>query len=478
MKIKFYGAAKTVTGSCFMVDTGRRKFLIDCGLFQGGKQLKELNYNPFEFDVSDIDFLLLTHAHIDHSGLIPKLVKHGFRGKVYCTSATLELCSIMLPDSGYIQEMEVERKNRKNLRAGRPLLEPIYTANDAKNALQWFVPVKYEQMIQVAPEVKVTFQNAGHILGAAILEIWVEDQEGKITKLVVSGDLGDLNQPIVNDPAIIEEADYLIMESTYGNRIRQKKESKKEQLLKVILKTKKQGGNLIIPSFAVERTQDLLYFLSMLEHEGKLQDVNIFVDSPLAISATEIFCKATDYYDDDTKKLAESTNDCPFSLPGLKFTKTAEESMQLNKINSGAIIISASGMCEAGRIKHHLKHNLWRKESTILFVGYQAVGTLGRRIINGEKQVKIHGEDIIVKAKIISIEGFSAHADQQTLLGWVKAFKKKPKLIFIIHGEEENINGLAKAIENQLEIPTYIPERLAEVDIIEYESNYVCKEAD
>ncbi|MDW7674998.1 MAG: MBL fold metallo-hydrolase [Bacillota bacterium] len=464
MKIKFLGAARTVTGSCYLVTTARHKLLIDCGMFQGDKSTKELNYVNFEFDPKDIDFVLLTHAHIDHSGLLPKLVKGGFTGKIISTSATFELCKIMLPDSGFIQEMEVERKNRKNIRSGKPLLEPIYTVEDARNTISYFSPIEFNEEIKLDEGLKVVYRNSGHILGSAIIELNCME-EGDWTKVVCTGDIGDFNQPIIKDPVYIEEADYVIIESTYGNRLRHRHLNKKEELLKVINDTMAKKGNLIIPAFAVERTQDLLYYLALLEREGKLKGINIFVDSPLAISATEIFCNSIDYYDEQTIELMGNSDECPLLLPGLKFTRTAEESINLNKINSGAIIISASGMCDAGRIKHHLKHNLWRKEATILFVGYQAYGTLGRRLLNGEKQVKIHGEDINVRANISNIEGFSAHADQGALLKWLADFKKKPQKVFVTHGEEDSAIAFAKLVEDQLQIPAEAPERLAELEL-------------
>ncbi|MBS4024807.1 MAG: MBL fold metallo-hydrolase [Clostridia bacterium] len=467
MKIKFLGGARTVTGSCYLVATGEVKFLVDCGMFQGTKNIKELNYGVFDFDPKEIDFLLLTHAHIDHSGLIPKLVKQGFIGKVYCTSATVELCKIMLPDSGHIQEMEVERKNRKNSRAGKELLEPIYGVEDAKKALSHLSPVEYDQQIIITDAVSVAFRNAGHILGSAMIEVWLKDK-GETVKIVFSGDLGDFNQPIIKDPVFISDADIVLIESTYGNKIRYNKEDKKRELLKVIQETMAQGGNLIIPAFAVERTQDLLYYLAQLEQEGYLKGISLFVDSPLAISATEIFCNSESYFDSDTLALANKTNECPFILPGLRFTRLAEESQSLNRIHGGAVIISASGMCDAGRIKHHLKHNLWRKECTILFVGYQAIGTLGQRILSGEKNITIHGEEITVKARITKIEGFSAHADKNTLVNWLKCFFKKPSQVFVTHGEEKNAEELARIIAEELGIKAIVPERLSEFNLREY----------
>jgi metallo-beta-lactamase family protein len=459
VEITFYGAAKTVTGSCHLIDTGKTKIMVDCGMFQGSKKIKERNYGDFPFDPTQIEYLLLTHAHIDHSGLIPKLVKHGFKGQIIATGATLDLCSIMLPDSGHIQEMEVERKNRKLKRAGEPLLEPIYTSQDAYKAMKYFKGIDYGLVIALNDNISVRFNDAGHIMGSAIIEIWIKQREQTL-KIVFSGDLGNYNQPIINDPVTIDEADFLIMESTYGNRLHKDSGDKEELLFKIIKETFDKGGNVIIPAFAVERTQDLLYSLNNLIEKGKLRDVDIFVDSPLAISATEIFCRNIQYFDKETREKYETLGECPLFLPNLKFTRTTEESKALNERKSGAIIISASGMCDAGRIKHHLKHNLWRSESTILFVGYQAEGTLGRRLVDGEKLVKIHGEEIKVKARIENMDGFSAHSDQKDLIRWVKKFRTPPQKIFLVHGEEESCYYLANELTKETGIPTIVPEYL------------------
>lgn len=451
MQILFYGAAGCVTGSCSVIDTGSCKIMIDCGLFQGKKEIKELNYQGFSFNPREINCLLLTHAHIDHSGLLPKLFKHGFRGPVYATSATFDLCSAMLPDSAHIQETEVERKNRKLGRAGLPLLQPIYTVEDAVKCLELFVSLNYERLFEVAPGVSARFRDAGHILGSAIIEIWLQTASDSV-KVVFSGDLGNPIQPLINDPVSIDHADYVIMESTYGNRIRPKETDNDtgSQLEKIIKETFQRGGNVIVPAFAVERTQDLLYQLSLLVEQGRIRSENIYIDSPLAVTATEIFCRNTEYFNPETQALVDKKGGkCPLYLPGLRFARTVEESIALNQIRSGAIIISASGMCDAGRIKHHLKHNLWRPESTILFVGYQASGTLGRRILDGEKEVRIHGEPIAVKASIQKIESFSAHADQNELLSWINNFKSKPKKVFITHGEPESSQHLRDLLQKQ-----------------------------
>lgn len=464
MKLQFLGAAKTVTGSFFVIDTGNVCFAIDCGLFQGPKEIKERNYKEFIVDPAKLDFVILTHAHIDHIGLVPKLVKHGFNGSFYCSHATEELSRVMLPDSAYIQESEVIRKNRKARRAGKLLIEPIYTTEDAKNALLQFRSLNLDEILELAPGVEARLRDAGHILGSNIIELWVEE-DGEILKLVFTGDLGNTDQPIVKDPAIIESADYVIMESTYGNRLHKATLGRVEQLKSIIEKTMEKGGNLVIPSFAVERTQDMLFDLSYLHENGDLdENIDIYIDSPLAIAATEIFQNNVEYYDDESRQLIEKGIH-PLHLPNLKFSRSQQDSMRINEIQTGAIIISASGMCEAGRIKHHLKHNLWRPESTVLFVGYQALGTLGRRIVDGEKLVRIHGEQVAVKADIESIEAYSAHADQAGLTSWLKSFVFPPKSVFLVHGEEHSQVALAEYIRSEMNIPVFIPDWLEEFEL-------------
>lgn len=463
MKLKFLGAAKSVTGSFFLMETDDFRFAIDCGLFQGPKSLQERNYEDFPVDPASIDFLILTHAHIDHSGLIPKLCKKGFTGPIYCSHVTEDLCQVMLPDSGHIQESEIDRKNRKLKRSGLKLLEPIYTAQDALDCLSQFRSLNTDEIININPKVDIRLRNAGHILGASIVELWVE-KDGKKVKLVFSGDLGNVDQPIVKDPAIIESADFLVIESTYGNRLHDEAMGRADKLLQIINETMAKGGNLVIPAFAVERTQDLLYDLIRLGYENKLDpDIRVYIDSPLAIAATEIFIKHQDWYDDITRAFIRERD--PWQFINLNYSRTREESMQLNENVNKSIIISASGMCEAGRIKHHLKHNLWRPESTILFVGYQAAGTLGRRILDGEETVTIHGEKIAVKADIRRIEAYSAHADKDGLLDWLMSFVVKPKDIFIVHGEEEAQLALAEAIQQKLNVPIFIPDWQQEFEL-------------
>ena len=457
MVIKFLGAAKTVTGSFFVIETGDVRFAVDCGMFQGSKQLKEKNYSDFAVEPGSIQFLILTHAHIDHSGLIPKLCKAGFKGPIYTSPATVELCAIMFPDAGHIQESEVEMKNRKLSRAGKTLLEPIYTAEEALECLPQLSPLNYDEVRRLAPGVEIRMRDAGHILGSSIVEVWIDENNGQKEKLVFSGDLGQGGQPIVKDPTVVESADYVFLESTYGDRLHKGTANRVEQLKKIIEDTMRRGGNLIIPSFAVERTQDLLYDLSILQTNGELDpSIDIYIDSPLAIAATEIFQKSIDYYDQETMDIISSGRH-PLKLPNLKFSRTREDSVELNNRLGNTIIISASGMCDAGRIKYHLKYNLWRPESTVLFVGYQAVGTLGRRILDGEKLVTIHGDQLVVKADIKSIEAYSAHADQIGLLSWLKNFKPKPKTVFLVHGEEKAQPVLADLIQQEMNIPVLIP---------------------
>lgn len=456
MKVTFLGAARTVTGSCYYVETETKHFLVDCGMFQGKEE--DLNDRPFEFDVSSIDFVLLTHAHIDHSGRIPKLVKEGYKGPIYCTKATADLCSILLPDSGHIHEMETEWINRKRARAGKKPVQPLYTAEEAQESLKYFNYLFYGDILKIDDNISVRFNDAGHILGSSIIEIWIREGDHS-TKLVFSGDIGQKNQPILRDPTIVEDADYVFIESTYGNRLHEAGQDRVERLCSIITKTVQRGGNVVIPSFAVGRTQELLYHINKLKEDrvrNYLDGVKVFIDSPLAISATKIFEENPQCFDEEALELLKS-GDNPFEFEDLYFTKTTEESMEINSITSGAIIISASGMCNAGRIKHHLKYNLWRPECTVLFVGYQAEGTLGRLIKDGAKKVKIFGDEIGVLAEIDYIEGFSGHADRDGLLEWLEGFKEKPKKIFIVHGEEESSREFAELVEKQMGIKTVIP---------------------
>jgi len=454
MNITFLGAARMVTGSCYLLESRNLKILVDCGMFQGGKKEEAYNFMNFPFNASEIDYLLLTHAHIDHSGRIPLLCKSGFKGKILCTKATADLCSIMLPDSAHIQETEAEWASRKAMRAGKPLVKPLYTISDSEYSMNFFEPVPYNKIIRLNDYISVRFQDAGHILGSSIIELW--DKESDL-KLVFSGDIGNKNQPIIKDPTYISEADYIFVESTYGNKIHRDKANRAYKLWQIIQDTFSKKGNVIIPAFAVGRTQELLYELNSILEVKKAPIIPVYIDSPLAIKATEIFRRDVyEYYDKDALNLLKHGDD-PLAFPGLHFTITAEESKQLNSITDGAVIIAASGMCDAGRIKHHLKHNLWRPECSVVFVGYQAEGTLGRQILDGAKMVKIFGEDIAVKAFIYHIDSFSAHADKIGLLDWIQHFRTKPRQIFVVHGEDDAISSLVMDIHNKLNINTTVP---------------------
>ena len=463
MKITFVGATRIVTGSCFHIQTKESNFLIDCGLFQGTRENEQKNAEPFPFKPSDVDYLLLTHAHLDHSGLIPKLVTEGFQGKILATKATVELCNVMLLDSAHIHEREAEWQNKKRMRAGKPPLQPLYTTEDATYSLQFFKGVNYNEIVDLENGVKVRFQDAGHILGSASLELWVKE-DAKEKKLVFSGDIGQKDLPIVKDPTPIEEADYVFTESTYGNRRHKNIDETTEEFRNAVSEALERGGNVIIPAFAVGRTQNILYILKQLSKERKLNNLHVFVDSPMAIQATNITLNHPECFDEETLELVKEGKLSGSGL-SLTFTEKAEDSMKINKTKSGAIIISASGMCNAGRIRHHLKHNLWRSECSVIFVGYQAQGTLGRRIIEGAKVVKLFGEEIAVKAKIYTIGGFSAHADQEGLIDWLSNFKKKPERIFVMHGEEDTAVGFAETIKKRLHIDAYAPLYLEDIKV-------------
>ena len=466
MKITFLGATRTVTGSNFLVEAAGKKFLVDCGMWQGKAEIEMQNVEEFAFNPSEIDFMLLTHAHIDHSGRIPKLYNEGFRNKIYAHKATCDLCTLMLPDSGHIQEMENEWKNRKRVRKGEKEIPPLYTAEDAVHSLEIFEPIQYDEIIEITPEIQVRFNDAGHMLGSSVIELWVKE-DGKETKTVFTGDLGNNDIPLLSEPTMIESADYLVMESTYGSRMHLRNDEKAEMFLDIVSETLDNGGTVVIPSFAVGRTQEILYEINKLkdtieDEEFKrkyktLMKSAVYVDSPLAISATEVFRENMDLFDEETQAQIMK-GDNPLEFPGLEFTRTADESKALNEDQTPSIIISASGMCEVGRIKHHLKHNLWNPKSTILFVGYQATGTLGYSIVNGAKKVKIFGEEIAVNARIEYIEGYSGHADQEGLMNFIYSFITKPKHIFLVHGEEESQDILQEKIKSETGIGVTVPE--------------------
>ena len=453
MKIKFCGASTGVTGSCHLLTSGEHKILLDCGQFQGGKAQDALNYERFPFEPSEIECVVLSHAHIDHCGRLPLLTKRGFEGKIYCTDATADLLSIMLKDSAYIHEKETEWKNRKAERAGRNQVEPLYTIEDAEKALSLVSPILYDQQIEINPNMKIVFNDAGHILGSAITELWVTEDD-KESKIVFSGDLGMEGRPILRDPTYIKKADYVIMETTYGNRIHKELGSGVEKLIEIILNTTRRGGNVIIPSFAVGRTQELIYELNRFydsnnEFRKELDKIFVYVDSPMATTATEIFRRNAQVFDEETREYILK-GDNPLEFKNLKFTRSSKESQDLNFNKEPKVIISASGMCEAGRIRHHLKHNLWNPKNSIVFVGYQGQGTLGRSLIEGIKMVTLFGEEIQVNAEIHNLEGFSGHADQNGLFAWLAHFQQNPKEIFLVHGEEDSKKDFAKLVNEKL----------------------------
>ncbi|NWF91418.1 MAG: MBL fold metallo-hydrolase [Syntrophaceae bacterium] len=455
MQADFLGGVRTVTGSATLIQTHSLKWLVDCGMFQGGKEIEGRNRLIGPYCPGDLSFILLTHAHIDHSGLIPKLVKEGFRGKVVCTKATLDLCEVMLRDSGHIHEAEADWQNRKHQRSGKGEVTPLYTVKDAEQSLRFFQTVRYGEIFPMAEGVRARFQDAGHILGSAIIEIWIEEG-GREKKLVFSGDLGSSGQPIVRDPATIEEGDLLWLESTYGNRLHKSRGETENELLGIIQEAIRDQAKVVIPAFAVERTQDIIYTLGQFIRKGLIPSIPVYIDSPLAISATEIFHRNSDCFDEETKGLL-SGGENPLEVPEIVYTRSGEESKAINEDSRPGIIISASGMCESGRIRHHLKHHLWRKESHIVIIGYQGEGTIGRRLVDGGKTVRLFGEEIAVRAHIHTLGGFSAHADQKGLLEWLAHFRNPDMEVFVNHGEEKISIELARVIRERFGFRTVVP---------------------
>ncbi len=449
MKIHFCGASSGVTGSCHLIETETHKILLDCGQFQGGKEMDRMNAEPFPFDPKEIECVLLSHAHIDHCGRLPLLVKRGFSGSIICTDATADLLGVMLRDSAYIHEKDAEWQSKRNARTNKPPVSPLYTIEDAEKALKLVKPVLYDQLIEINEQMRIVFNDAGHILGSAITELWVE--EGNTTsKIVFSGDLGVTNRPILRDPVKIKKADYVIMETTYGNRLHPENATSIDALIDITVKTVKRGGSVIIPSFAVGRTQELIYQFNLFyeqhpEYQPVLENVNVYIDSPMATTATEVFQRNAQVFDEETKNYILK-GDNPLDFKNLKFTRNTADSQMLNTDPRPKIIISASGMCEAGRIRHHLKHNLWDPRNSIVFVGYQAEGTLGRRLVEGAKEVRLFGETINVGAEIYNLEGFSGHADQKGLLDWLSGFQTPPKQIFLVHGETDSKRDFAEKV--------------------------------
>lgn len=456
MKITFIGATHEVTGSCYYLEAAGKKFLVDCGMEQGPNY-----YENMEIPVSckDLDFVLLTHAHMDHSGNLPAIYAKGFQGPIYATDATCHLCDIMLRDSAHIQMFEAEWRTRKARRQGKPDYVPAYTMQDAMGVLQNFVNCPYEKKIMPAPGIEVRFIDAGHLLGSASIEVRIT--EGDISKkLVFSGDIGNLNQPLIKDPTYLHEADYVIMESTYGDRSHGERPDYVQCLARTIQETFDRGGNLVIPSFAVGRTQEMLYFIRQIKEDGLVHGhdgFKVYVDSPLANEATTIFAEHNyDCYDEEATALTQKGIN-PLSFPGLRVSVTSDDSRAINFDEECKVIISASGMCDAGRIKHHLKHNLWGENNTILFVGYQAVGTLGRTLLEGAKEVKLFGEPVYVAAHICQMPGISGHADVNGLIDWVKAFREKPRKVFVTHGEDTVTEIFAGRLKEELGLDTMAP---------------------
>lgn len=460
MKIEFLGAAHEVTGSCHYLEFADKHVLVDCGMEQG----PDLYVNQeIPVNASTIDYVFVTHAHIDHSGLLPMLYNHGFRGQIFTTTATHQLCEIMLKDSAHIQMFEAEWKNRKAKRAGKPEVVPLYDMNDAMGVLGHFVSCDYHSVINVCEGLKVRFVDAGHLLGSSSIEMWISENTGEGVeerKIVFSGDIGPGNRPLIKDPEYLTSADYVVMESTYGDRTHETPPDYAVEFARVIRDTFTRGGNLVIPAFSVGRTQEMLYFIRRIKTENLLpefQNFEVYVDSPLAVEATTIFGKNVQDCFDDTALALVQQGINPIGFPGLRMAITSDESKMINFNDKPKVILSASGMCEAGRIRHHLKHNLWRKDSTILFVGYQVPGTLGNALLNGAKEVKLFGETIEVQAKIENLPGISGHADVNQLTKWVSMFDPKPKRVFIVHGEDKVTEQFAAHIHEELGLEAYAP---------------------
>lgn len=464
MRLIFIGADHEVTGSCHVLEVCGRYILVDCGMEQGTDDFETAE---LPMNIADIDYVLLTHAHIDHSGMLPLLYARGFRGDVIATPATVDLCDIMLKDSAHIQMTEAEWKNRKGQRAGKEPVVPIYDMNDAEGVLEHFVSCDYDKVMDLCEGVKVKFSDAGHLLGSASIEVWI-NEDGEERKIVFSGDIGNLNRPIIKDPSYINHADYVVMESTYGDRYHNADVDYVSELAGICQRTFDRGGNVVIPAFAVGRTQEMLYYFRKIKEEGlvKGHSFEVYVDSPLAVEATQIFNEnIAECFDEEAMELVRNGIN-PLRFPGLTLSVTSNDSIAINSDNKPKVIISASGMCEAGRIRHHLKHNLWRKECTVVFVGYQANGTLGRILLEGASEVKLFGEPIEVMAEIVKLEGVSGHADKAGLIKWITSFDNRLKQVFVVHGEDEVSTGFAKCLCDEYGLNAVAPYSGAEFDMI------------
>ena len=462
IKITFLGATKNVTGSRFLVQANDIRFLIDCGLYQE-RELKERDWGVFPVSPRSIDAVILTHAHLDHCGYLPKLVRDGYCHSIYCTDATADITRIMLMDAAHVQQQDAENKKMRHEREGRKGAYPevpLYTIDDVEECLPYLLPVPYKNTVRLAEGISFTFYDAGHVLGASMIEMKIK-KNGEERILIFSGDIGRQHRPILNDPTIFNEADYVLTESTYGDRLLEPPDNMYQELVDIVNSTVNAGGNIIIPSFALERAQHLLYYLHKALEDNKIKPIKIFLDSPMAVDITTVFRNHINLFDDDAKELFRNGNS-PFEFPGLTFTSSVEQSKEINRSKEPAIIIAGSGMCTGGRIKYHLISDIGRPESTILFVGYQAIGTLGRQIIDGATEVRILGKNYPVKAKIMKLNGFSSHADKDELLAWISALKRPPREVFVVHGEEEAANHYAKNIQEtkgwNVTVPNYLDE--------------------
>ncbi len=454
MHIEFYGATSGVTGSCHILRANGETILLDCGLIQGRRKEMEKNREPFPFSPKDISAVVLSHGHIDHSGRIPLLVKQGYQGPVYTQNATRDLCDILLQDSAYLQEKDAQYENKWRTRKKKPLIEPLYTVKDARAALGNLVGLRYREKKEILPGIHIRYQDAGHILGSGSVEIWL-NENAREQKVVFSGDLGQYDTPILNDPAVIENADHLIVESTYGNRRHRDRQRTIDEMGEIIQQAAHQKGNLLIPAFAVGRTQEVLYYLGKYYQKWEMDRWQVFLDSPMAIRASKVYWEYPHLYDEEATRLREKVHEMP-QLRNLHLTESPQESMAINQIRSGAIIISASGMCTGGRIVHHLKNNISRRGAHIMIVGYQANGTLGRKLVDGHSRVRIHGDDYRVKANIHTIGGLSAHADIDDLMHWVGNFSSKPH-VHVVHGDAEPKQYFRDKLEAELNLKATVP---------------------
>ncbi len=464
IKLKFLGAAQNVTGSRHMLEANGGRILVDCGLYQE-RQFRERNWAPFTVPPDSINAVLLTHAHLDHCGLLPKLVREGFAGKIYCTAATAEIAKIILLDSAHLQEEDAEFKRKRHEREGRkgPYPEvPLYTTADAQACLPLFAPVDYRQAVPLGDGLEATFYDAGHVLGSSIIRAKVR-QDGQERIIIFSGDMGRPDRPIVCDPTVFDEADYVLIESTYGDRVHEDTQDVKKAIGDVINSTKKNGGNIIVPSFALERSQEVLYYINELLLEDAIPHLMVFLDSPMAARITKVFQGHPELFDREMKEFVRQ-NESPFDFPGLKIVSTTKESKAINHIRGTIMVIAGSGMCTGGRVKHHLVNNIARPECTIMFVGYQAIGTLGRLIVDGKKEVRILGQEYPVKANVVRVRGFSAHADRDELFEWLTKLNKAPKKLFVVHGESESANAFADFVRQktdwQVSVPAYQEEAI------------------